>query len=45
VAKTKEEKLAQQRFFFWYKPENREWAKSMLKKLGHPDWIKKLFSK
>jgi hypothetical protein len=44
VAKSKEEKLAQQRFFFWYKPENREWVKSMLKKMGHPDWIKKLFS-
>ena len=45
VAKSKEEKLAQQRFFFWYKPENREWAKTMLKKLGHPEWIKRLFGK
>ena len=45
VAKTKEEKLAQQRFFFWYKPENREWAKSMLKKMGRPEWIKRLFVK
>ena len=45
VAKSKEEKLAQQRFFFWYKPENREWAKSMLKKIGHPEWIKRLFGK
>ena len=43
VAKTKEEKLAQQRFFFWYKPENREWVKSMLRKLDHPEWIKILF--
>ena len=42
-AKTKEEKLAQQRFFFWYKPENREWVKSALRRIGHTEWIKKLF--
>ena len=44
-AKTKEEKLAQQRFFFWYKPENREWVKNALRRIGHPEWIKKLFGK
>ena len=43
-AKTKEEKLAQQRFFFWYKPENREWVKNALRKIGHPEWVKRLFS-
>ncbi len=32
VAKTKEEKLAQQRFFFWYKPENRQWVAQMMRK-------------
>ncbi len=42
-AKTKEEKLAQQRFFFWYKPENREWVKNALRRIGHSDWIKLLF--
>jgi radical SAM superfamily enzyme YgiQ (UPF0313 family) len=42
-AKTKEEKLAQQRFFFWYKPENREWVKNALRRIGHADWIKKLY--
>ena len=42
-AKTKEEKLAQQRFFFWYKPENREWVKNALRRIGHPDWAKQLF--
>lgn len=34
VATGKDEKLNQQRFFFWYKPENRAWVKSMLRKLG-----------
>jgi radical SAM superfamily enzyme YgiQ (UPF0313 family) len=43
VAKAKEEKLAQQRFFFWYKPENREWVKNALRRIGHADWIKKLY--
>jgi hypothetical protein len=42
-AKTKEEKLAQQRFSFWYKPENRERVKSALRRIGHTEWIKKLF--
>ena len=42
-AKTKEEKLSQQRFFFWYKPENREWVKIALRRIGHADWIKKLY--
>jgi uncharacterized radical SAM protein YgiQ len=42
-AKTKEEKLAQQRFFFWYKPENREWVKNALRRIGRADWIKRLY--
>ncbi len=45
VAKTKEEKLAQQRFFFWYKPENRDWVKGKLRSMGHADWIDILFQK
>ena len=43
-AKTKEEKLAQQRFFFWYKPENREWVKNALLRMRLADWIKRLYS-
>ena len=42
-AKTKEEKLARQRFFFWYKPENREWVKNALRRIGRADWIKRLY--
>ena len=43
VAKNKDEKLAQQRFFFWYKPENRQWVKQTLRKMGKADWIKRLY--
>ena len=45
VATGKDEKLNQQRFFFWYKPENRAWVKSMLRKLGKKDWIDKFIYK
>lgn len=43
VAKSKDEKLSQQRFFFWYKNENRQWVKQTLRKLGKTDWINRLF--
>ena len=43
VAKTKQEKLDQQRFFFWYKPENRQYVKNALRKIGKALWIDKLF--
>ena len=43
VAKTKQEKLDQQRFFFWYKPENRQYVKNALRKIGKAIWIDKLF--
>lgn len=43
VAKKKEDKLAQQRFFFWYKPENREWVKNTLHRMGKKEWIDWLF--
>ena len=43
VAKTKQEKLDQQRFFFWYKPENRQYVKNALRKIGKALWIYKLF--
>ncbi|MBQ2188650.1 MAG: YgiQ family radical SAM protein [Bacteroidales bacterium] len=45
VAKNKEEKLAQQRFFFWYKPENRQWVKQTLRKMGKADWITRLYGR
>lgn len=45
VAKNKEEKLAQQRFFFWYKPENRQWVKQTLRKIGRTDWIRRLYGR
>ena len=31
-AKTKQEKLDQQRFFFWYKPENRQFVKNAMRR-------------
>ena len=43
VAKNKEDKLAQQRFFFWYKNENRQWVKQILRKMGKTDWIRRLY--
>ena len=43
VAKSKQEKLDQQRFFFWYKPENRQYVKNALRKIGKALWIDKLF--
>lgn len=43
VAKTKQEKLDQQRFFFWYKPENRQYVKNALRKIGKTAWIERLF--
>lgn len=42
VAKTKEEKQDQQRFFFWYKTDNRQWLQSTLKRIGRSDLIQVL---
>lgn len=39
VAKTKEEKIEQQRFFFWYKPENKQWLQATLRRIGKSDLI------
>ncbi len=41
-AKTKDDKLAQRQFFFWYKPEFRKQIITALKKLGRFDLINKL---
>ncbi|MBI1836930.1 MAG: YgiQ family radical SAM protein [Flavobacteriia bacterium] len=42
TVKTKEEKLNQNRFFFWYKRENRDWIKQRLQKANRPDLAEKL---
>lgn len=42
TAKSKEEKLNQNRYFFWYKRENQEWISSRLKRAGRPDLSHKL---
>jgi uncharacterized radical SAM protein YgiQ len=42
TVKTKEEKLNQNRFFFWYKRENRDWIKQRLLKANQPELAEKL---
>jgi uncharacterized radical SAM protein YgiQ len=42
TVKNKEEKLNQNRYFFWYKRENQEWIKQRLTKAKRPDLIEKL---
>ena len=42
TAKTKEEKLAQRKFFFWYKNEYYREILGDLKKMNRPDLINKL---
>ena len=42
TVKTKEEKLNQNRYFFWYKRENKEWIKQRLTKAKRPDLVEKL---
>lgn len=40
--KSKEERELQHRFFFWYKPENRDWIKNTLQKAGRDDLSQRL---
>jgi len=40
--KTKKEKQDQHRFFFWYKPENRQWVKEKLINAGKRDLLERL---
>lgn len=40
--KTREEKLDQHKFFFWYKKENQAWIRKTLSKIGRHDLIDKL---
>jgi uncharacterized radical SAM protein YgiQ len=42
-AKTPREKLAQRKYFFWYKPEERRDIEQSLKRIGRPDLINKLY--
>ena len=42
VARSMEEKEAQRRFFFWYKPEERKQIAQQLRRMGRSDLIKKL---
>ncbi|MDI9867729.1 YgiQ family radical SAM protein [Flectobacillus roseus] len=44
TAKTREEKLAQNKYFFWYKPEIKTWIKQRLIKLKRPDLAEKLLA-
>lgn len=45
TARSKEQKLAQRQFFFWYKPEFRRQITQALQRLGRKDLISKLFGK
>ena len=44
-AKTKQEKLAQRQFFFWYKPEERSAIINELRRIGRQDLIDKLYGR
>lgn len=43
TVRSKEQKLAQRQFFFWYKPESRRQITQVLQKMGRKDLIEKLF--
>lgn len=45
TAHSKEEKLAQRQFFFWYKPEFRRQITQALQRIGKMDLINRLFGK
>ena len=45
TAHTKEQKLAQRQFFFWYKPECRQSIQQALQRMGRRDLAQKLFFK
>ncbi|MDR1161614.1 MAG: YgiQ family radical SAM protein [Tannerellaceae bacterium] len=45
TARSKEEKLAQRHYFFWYKPEFRKQITNSLQRLKRNDLIKKLFGR
>ena len=45
VARSREDKLAQRQFFFWYKPEFRQGIIKALNRIRRPDLAQKLLSK
>ena len=45
TARSKEQKLAQRQFFFWYKPEFRQSIIRALRQIHRPDLIDRLFGK
>ncbi|MBN1463319.1 MAG: YgiQ family radical SAM protein [Paludibacteraceae bacterium] len=45
IAKTKEQKLSQRQFFFWYKKEFRQQIMNVLRKMKREDLVKKLFGR
>ncbi len=42
TVKTKAEKQNQNRYFFWYKPENKQWIRKRLNKFNRPELADKL---
>lgn len=44
TARTKDEKLDQRKYFFWYKPEYKQEIMRSLNKLKRPDLVKRLYS-
>jgi hypothetical protein len=42
TAKTREEKQTQNSYFFWYKPEYKDWIRKRLNKLNRPDLAERL---
>lgn len=45
TARTKDEKLNQRKFFFWYNRENWNWIRNTLNKMNRPDLVEMLLSK
>jgi radical SAM superfamily enzyme YgiQ (UPF0313 family) len=45
TAKTREEKLAQRQYFFWYRPEDKASIVKALRRLKRVDLIEKLYGK
>jgi len=42
TAKSKQQKQDQNKFFFWYKKENKKWIRDRLVKARKPELLKKL---
>jgi hypothetical protein len=42
TAKTREEKQNQNKYFFWYKPEYKDWIRNRLTFLKRPDLAQRL---